>query len=235
MGVAFLNDKTGELMSEEETNQDMAAISMQISDWAKRENKRILIENPENEEEIINFDFKKIERQIAEQQKISKPGGSIVIFPDPKYGLKVIPIEDGILKEVIEEWKNHIEKIAQLTFSFGRTWDVKKLAGGGMFFGINEEQNRRFEAITAAHVYDAGTASCILRSFLKIKDELNNNVPVKELRGYTLTVNADNKIKFGQLGARALAEACNVDSKTDKPLKPERSIIYCGPDNEKLI
>lgn len=64
---------------------------------------------------------------------------------------------------------------------------------------------------------------------------MNNNVPVKELRGYILTVNTDNKIKFEQLSARALAEDCNVDSRTGEPLRPERSIIYCGPNNEKLI
>ncbi|MCL5679885.1 MAG: hypothetical protein M1465_00900 [Candidatus Marsarchaeota archaeon] len=224
-----------ELGNEEETNQKMDVITTQISEWAKRDGKKILTENPENEGEIMNFDFEKIERQMEKQQKTSKYGGSIVNFIDSKYELKVISVEDGTLKELIEEWKSHIEKQAILTFPFGRTWDVRKLADGSMFFGINKRQNQSFEAITAAHIYDEGITSCILRSFLKIRDELNNNIPVKELRGYLLTVDIDNKIKFEQLDAKALAEACNVDSSTGKPLKPERSVIYCGPNNEKLI
>jgi hypothetical protein len=57
---------------------------------------------------------------------------------------------------------------------------------------------------------------------------------VKELRGYVVYLDEGRKICFNQLSARQVAEASTADHTTGKFLAPEKSVVYCGPDQDYL-
>ncbi|MGC8571915.1 MAG: hypothetical protein ACP5LH_01375 [Candidatus Micrarchaeia archaeon] len=72
----------------------------------------------------------------------------------------------------------------------------------------------------------------ILRSFLDKIDDVTK-LPFKEIRGYVIE-HKKNNIKFKQLSAREVANACSTKAGTNEPLMPEESVIYCGLNNERL-
>jgi len=72
----------------------------------------------------------------------------------------------------------------------------------------------------------------VLRSFKDgIEDELTH-LPVKEIRGYFVEIEG-GEVRYHQLSAKEMLEVHTLHPSLGK-LKPEPSVIYCGPGNDKI-
>jgi hypothetical protein len=135
----------------------------------------------------------------------------------------------------MEEIGKHIIKRGILTFTSklrGEVWDVKKKEDGTLRFGVNEEQSLLFPARFISILSEDEAIGVILRTFLSEKDEFTGH-PVKELRGYFVQLE-NNRIKLEQLSAENLMNAENLDANTGKTLPPEKGVVYCGPNGERI-
>jgi hypothetical protein len=69
------------------------------------------------------------------------------------------------------------------------------------------------------------SGSLILRSFTSEIDEFTQ-LPIKELRGYILTVNSHD-LTFEKLTSKEMFACHNTDAETGEPLPLEQSVRYC--------
>ncbi len=152
------------------------------------------------------------------------------------YALMYIPVIELSLDidSFMDELDRHISTTGILTYLSERgteTWDVTR-KGEKLFLGTNSSQNSRFRAILTRTIKNSQIVSVILRSFTTEKDPLSG-FPVKELRGYLLSVENDH-LKWYMIDAEDLMESHNTDSLSGDKLEPEQSVIYCGP-NDRCI
>ena len=138
-------------------------------------------------------------------------------------------------------------------------WDVKrtekkKKNGKQLFFGTTNQQNKLFPTKLKTALAEQKEVVLILRSFTEEYDD-ETGLPIKELRGYIITTkneitsndNQENtttttkkrrsgkmKIHIQMISAYNLAQASNTDPQTGQPLKPEKAVIYCGPNQDYL-
>ena len=132
-------------------------------------------------------------------------------------------------------------------------WDVKrtekkKKNGKQLFFGTTNQQNKLFPTKLKTALAEQKEVVLILRSFTEEYDD-ETGLPIKELRGYIITTNNDNQLNttttkksrriklrlhIQMISAYNLAQASNTDPQTGQPLKPEKAVIYCGPNQDYL-
>lgn len=140
-------------------------------------------------------------------------------------------------QEFIAEIGRHVPKSGIITFTSERggtqKWDVGKREDGGLVFGVNRFQSALFPARFLGVMSEERRTGLILRTFTAEKDEPTGR-PVKELRGYLVFMAEDGKLRFRQLSAQEVAEASTTHHVSGKFLAPERGVVYCGPDDERL-
>lgn len=143
------------------------------------------------------------------------------------------------IERFLEEVDKHIINIGIISFVWESydgpkysKWDIKRV-DGKLMFGTNLEQSIYFPLFFSKALFEGKRMGVILRSFREEKDEVTG-LPIKEIRGYFIWIDDKNRISFIQLSARDVAISNLTDSETGKPLPPEHSVIYCGPDNDYL-
>ncbi|MGC8662120.1 MAG: hypothetical protein ACP5TZ_06440 [Nitrososphaeria archaeon] len=135
----------------------------------------------------------------------------------------------------INEISKHIYVDAIFTYSFtgqAQSWDVRKIDDDLLFFGVNAMQNSSFAKLFTDLLKSNGHGGIVLRTFTEKNDEVTG-YPIKELRGYRVTVD-NGTLVYTQISAHEMARSNNVDAITGNPLTAERGVIYCGPDDDYL-
>jgi hypothetical protein len=116
-----------------------------------------------------------------------------------------------------------------LTFSSANEesgkWDVEKNAEGEFIFGTNRPQHALFLA-KLRRFFEEGCAVCV-RIFT---DQYSGGLPFKELYAFVLTAD----FKMINMDYLTVEKAYNTDHRTLKELKPEKNVVYCDLNNNKL-
>ena len=111
-----------------------------------------------------------------------------------------------------------------LTEERGQAWDIKKTENG-YFFGVDENQNK----ILNERIFDlfAEATSCTLRVFT---EEIVDKLPMKEVYGFILF--PDFTIK--NVSYLEIKEAHTTDNRTGGKLNPEKNLVYCDVEGNRL-
>lgn len=130
---------------------------------------------------------------------------------------------------IIQALNIGLEKIGGLE---SMKWDIKKMRNGAVVYGSNPKLWPDFYEWLVESIKMNNNLVVILRSFRKEIDEITK-LPVKEIRGY-ITFIQEGSLRYIQLSAEELLEAYTRDPETGERIKPEPSVIYCGPGEEKI-
>ncbi len=149
--------------------------------------------------------------------------------------MKSVEIEG--FQELVREIGKHVLKRGIITFTSeqrgGQKWAVEKTREGELRFGVDKFQSSLFPAKFLGILAEDKRVGLILRTFTAETDESTGH-PVKELRGYVVSLDGGRIVHFSQLTARQVAEASTTHHGTGKFLAPESEVVYCGPDHDYL-
>jgi hypothetical protein len=136
---------------------------------------------------------------------------------------------EGLSDEVITALNMGLQKVGELEII---KWDASRLKENLVVYGADPEFWPEFYKWLSNSLKKSKTISILLRSFTKKVDE-TTGLPIKEIRGYIVSLEGNN-IKYHQLTARELLEAYTRDPETGKRIEPEPAVIFCGPGDEKI-
>lgn len=104
-------------------------------------------------------------------------------------------------------------------------WDAEKREKGRFLFGPNKAYHAVFLA-RLRRFFEEGSALCV-RVFT---DQYCDGLPFKELYAFVLTAD----FKMINVDYLTVEKAYNTDHRTRKELKPEKNVVYCDLNNNKL-
>jgi hypothetical protein len=129
----------------------------------------------------------------------------------------------------------------QLSYCFGRNtngiltfssateetsvWDAEKNGDGSFRFGTSLPQDALFRA-KLKRFFQEGCALCV-RIFT---DQYSDGLPFKELYAFVLAPD----FTMQNMDYLSVAKAYNTDHRTMKEIKPEKNVVYCDLQNNKL-
>ncbi|MGK7874331.1 MAG: hypothetical protein AB4426_13775 [Xenococcaceae cyanobacterium] len=130
------------------------------------------------------------------------------------------------LMAFLQELESHCSSSAIATFldSDGKSFVIDLNRNGNrVSYGYEKDTKQQLidKLLRGTQPYGA----LILRSFTSEIDELTQ-LPIKELRGYTLKNQGDN-LEFEKLPPNIVFACQNTDAETGEPLPLEQSVRYC--------